>query len=436
MRIRNKAIVYIWLPSQGFVSSGVLLVEEEGGQPLSMKFQYDKDYFEHPEAISLDPVDLPLSNMGNIIDSPPEKRTFGVMFDCCPDNWGQKILSLTASEKGVEIRYFDFIVSGGFHRIGAMGFGPDRNQGPRWDYYPLQEDSDSQTVDIDLLARAFNQLESHGFHNVDRNIRKYLNTGSSVGGARPKALIVHKNKPHIAKFKSPDDIWDEPRVEYASMTLAAKAGLNVPSVSLLKTKKASIFLIERFDREDKDRKHVLSGMTMVGAKPGIMFINERHSYQDLCLVIDRFGHKNFIQKDKEELYRRLICNILLNNEDDHLRNFGFIWNKDGCRLSPLYDFTPSPSPARHLMLNLGKNKTEMSLSNALSQCEYFGLEREKALGIAESIVQVFNRWESNFADCQVTAKDLSTLRMVLDRNIRIDLEFDKDAKMILQAGWN
>jgi serine/threonine-protein kinase HipA len=434
MRIRNKAVVYIWLPSHGFVPNGVLLVEEEGGQPLNMKFQYDKEYLEHPEAISLDPVELPLSHMENIIDSPPEKRTFGVMFDCCPDNWGQKILSLTASEKRVEIRYFDFIVSGGFHRIGALGFGPDRIPGPRWDYYPLQEHIDIQSVDIDLLARAFNQLETHGFHNVDQNIRKYLNTGSSVGGARPKALIEYKNRPHIAKFKSPDDIWDEPTVEYASMTLAAKAGLDVPGVSLLKTQKANIFLIERFDRKNEDRKHILSGMTMVGAKPGIMFINERHSYQDLCLVIDRFGHKDFIQGDKEELYKRLLCSILLNNEDDHLRNFGFIWDKDGCRLSPFYDFTPSPSPARHLMLNLGKNKTEMSLSNALSQCEYFGLDRKKALNIAESIVNVFNRWESHFADCQVTTKDLSALRMVLDRNIRIDLEFDREAKKIIQTG--
>ena len=432
MRISNKTVVYVWLPSEGFVPAGVLLVEEEGGQPLHMRFQYEREYIEHPGAFSLDPVDLPLSHMENIIDSPPQKRTFGAMFDCCPDNWGQKILSLTASEKMVEVRYFDFIVSGGFHRIGALGFGPDRKQGPRWDFYPLQEDNDTLALDVDLLTRAFNQLETQGFHNVDRNIRKYLNTGSSVGGARPKALIEHENKPYIAKFKSPDDIWDEPAVEYASMSLAGKAGLNVPGVSLLKTQKGSIFLVERFDRDNEDRKHILSGMTMVGAKPGIMFINERHSYQDLCLAIDRFGHKDFIQRDKEELYKRLICNILHNNEDDHLRNFGFIWNKDGCRLSPFYDFTPSPSPARHLMLNLGKNQTEMSLSNALSRCEFFGLDREKALNIALSIVHVFNNWESHFANCGVSAKDLNALRMVLDRNIRIDLEFDKDAKKIMQ----
>jgi serine/threonine-protein kinase HipA len=86
-------------------------------------------------------------------------------------------------------------------------------------------------------------------------------------------------------------------------------------------------------------------------------------------------------KDAKELWRRMVFNILCNNNDDHLRNHGFLWDGKGWRLSPAYDIVPAPQVAleRDLAIGVGRKGRRATLRNALSDVASFGLSRKEAV---------------------------------------------------------
>ncbi len=118
------------------------------------------------------------------------------------------------------------------------------------------------------------------------------------------------------------------RAEYATMTLAGQVGINVPRVRLEKILGQDIYLIERFDRpshgESYQRLPFISGLTIIGAHESE---SSRQSYRRLAEQLRLFESDPV--KDAKELWRRMAFNILCNNNDDHLRNHGFLWDGKG-----------------------------------------------------------------------------------------------------------
>ncbi|MFO7596702.1 MAG: HipA domain-containing protein [Desulfocurvibacter africanus] len=438
MSTENGAYVFVWR-SGGFVPAGVLYMVEEGEEVLQCRFQYEPDYLRRKDAVPLDPMSLPLSVGDAIVDSPSGFRIFPSFLDQMPDAWGQRVLGAVAAEKNIPLTYFDLIVSGAKDRIGALAYG-DTPDGPRWDY-PLQPGfMEIAELDLETLLEAAERFQAQGFHDLPRICKEYLATGSSVGGARPKSLCMHRGRHAVAKFKAAGDDFNVCRVEYATMRLAAALGLRVPEVSLVSLDNGQsnrdIFIVERFDRSGNDRVHIISAATAIRASTGLVKLGT-YSYQDIVQALNVHGAPSHLQADRMELFRRMVFNMLVANEDDHLRNHSFLHDGTGWRLSPLYDVVPGFHGPRHLYLSAGTQGGLMSLSNALSKCEAFGLYRKQAKDIVGELVAGFvDSWERIFLEAGVPPADMSQLRRLFDCARLADRETDPEARELLPRQRN
>jgi serine/threonine-protein kinase HipA len=256
--------------------------------------------------------------------------------------------------------------------------------------------------------------------------------GSALGGARPKASIRdEQNVLWLAKFSSRTDGFDIPVIECASLQLARKTGLSVPPVRTEVIGERRIMLIRRFDRfwavpgktmpngaarfehgagdgRTECRSAFVSGLTLVGCDETE---SRTKSYADLAEAIRTYCHHSSIRDDNAELYKRMIYNIFVSNDDDHLRNHGFIWDDHvhGWRLSPLYDVLPRPSfsQERLLHLGIGTKGREATIDNALTSHERFDLSEKTALAIISQVWQVVREWRAYFDEFGVSPHEIN-----------------------------
>ena len=169
-------------------------------------------------------------------------------------------------------------------------------------------------------------------------------------------------------------------------------GLNVPE-SKIETfsKTGSTFLVKRFDREGTRRIHFASAMTLLGKTDGASG-SDGSSYLDIVSFIKSNGASP--KKDLLELWKRIVFNMLVSNTDDHLRNHGFIYKSNGWSLSPLYDVNPIPY-GNSLSLNVDMEDSTISLELALNVAEFFDMEEDIAVKIAEEMKNtVYENWRS------------------------------------------
>jgi serine/threonine-protein kinase HipA len=257
------------------------------------------------------------------------------------------------------------------------------------------------------LAEAAERVQE--VNQLDENLRTLLIAGSSLGGARPKAAADIAGQPWIAKFPARNDSIPECRVELATMRLASASGLDVPEVGFERLFGRDIYLIKRFDRRLRKEANAIervpfaSGLTLLGAHDSEV---SQYSYMDLAAALRVHGTE--VKADLKELYRRMLFNILVTNDDDHLRNHGFLWDGKGWRLSPLYDVVPKPQVGleRRLVLGVGPEGRLATIGNALASAAQFDLGEEDALAIAKALTnKVQAGWEQQFADAGLGTAD-------------------------------
>ncbi|MEZ5696224.1 MAG: HipA domain-containing protein [Sphingomonadaceae bacterium] len=186
-----------------------------------------------------------------------------------------------------------------------------------------------------------------------------------------------------------------------------ECGLDVPALDLKRVFERDIYLIERFDRiphgNRMERRHFASGLTMLGAHESEV---SRYSYADLAGALRQHGTQ--VRQDLHELFKRMVFNILVTNDDDHLRNHGFLHDGKGWRLSPLYDVVPKPQVGleRRLVLGVGPEGRNATLGNALAGAAVFDLGQEEAIAIiAELRTIVAARWEPLFDEAGLGGAD-------------------------------
>jgi serine/threonine-protein kinase HipA len=115
-----------------------------------------------------------------------------------------------------------------------------------------------------------------------------------------------------------------------------------------------------------------------------------------------------VRRDLHELFRRMVFNILVTNDDDHLRNHGFLFDGRGWRLSPLYDVVPTPQVGleRRLVLGVGPQGRAATLANALAGAAGFDLSPDQAEAMVATLRrQVAAGWEEQFTQAGVNAAD-------------------------------
>jgi serine/threonine-protein kinase HipA len=220
-----------------------------------------------------------------------------------------------------------------------------------------------------------------------------IDPGSSLGGARPKASVVD-DKGHlwIAKFPSSRDEKNMGAWEMALHELAKACGIHVSEARLQKfSGKHHTFLSKRFDRaNDQRRIHFASAMTLLGLQDGADYV-EGVGYLDLVGFIMQNCPE--AKEDLEQLWRRMVFNILVSNTDDHLRNHGFILTDTGWRLSPAYDMNPNEM-GNGLTLNISENSNELDISLALETAHLYQLKSDRAESILKEMQQEISHWRT------------------------------------------
>jgi serine/threonine-protein kinase HipA len=401
--------VYLYL-KQSPVPAGFLEIVGEGRE-IEARFRYGRRYLQRDDRIALDPIQLPLhdSDVDREYVTPEGFALFNGIRDASPDMWGRHFMDRAAG--GRPLTEFDYLVATGDTRVGALAFGPDLS-GPRR-IWPWSEGAEGEDFDLAEMLEAVRELDADDADDfLPPKHRRFLARGSSLGGARPKGTTVYHNKLWIAKFGRANDRYPMCRAEYLAMTLAAQIGLDVPPVRLEKVLGQDVYLIERFDRIKNNRRvqrvPFISGLTITGAHESE---SSRQSYRHLAEQLRLFGTTP--RQDARELWRRMIFNILINNNDDHLRNHGFLWDGKGWRLSPGYDIVPFPqvSLERDLAIGVGTNGRQATLRNALTEVASFGLARAEAATIAQAMQRkIKTTWEKLARKTGFTAGEIEKLR--------------------------
>ncbi len=365
----TEAFVWIWLPGTSVpVVAG--RIEKHG---RLHHFTYGRSYRERDDAIALSPFELPLQP-GSF--EPIGMNTIhSCLRDAAPDAWGRRVVGYKYPDLAAD--ELDYLLLSGSDRIGALDF-----QASATEYVPRESDHPT----LDDLLQAAELLEAN--RPLPPELDHALLQGTSVGGARPKALIDHDGKYFIAKFGSSTDVYPVVKAEYIAMRLAVLAGLTVTPVSLVSSLGKDVLMIERFDRvytaTGKVRRLMLSGLSLLE-------LNEMEaryaSYSDLAdRVRQRFTEP---QATLAELYKRLVFNVLVGNTDDHARNHSAFWDGRQPSLTPAYDICPqlrTGQEATQAMDIGGIAGNASTLTNALSVCGKFQLRESDARAMIEQLI--------------------------------------------------
>lgn len=393
--------VFLWRGGE-WVPAGLLHIdphEREG----SARFAYGRRYLARADRIAIDPVSLPLPEPGTDAEfvTAPGLALFGAIDDATPDRWGQYLMYKAMHDRLPNTA--DLVLASGEHRVGALAFGPTPDR-PRRIMPWGDEPPAGEYVSLAELAEAAERAQA--VDELDPGLRGLLDAATSLGGARPKAATDIGGAPWIAKFPRRHDTFPECRVELATMRLAADCGLDVPELGFECLYNRDIYLIRRFDRLAEDpvqRLPFVSGLTMVAAHESE---SPRFAYADLAAALRRFGTR--VRRDLHELFERMAFNVLVTNDDDHLRNHGFLHVDGGWNLSPLYDVVPKPQVGleRRLALGVGDKGRAATLANALSGARHFDLTEDEARArVLRLAGRVAAGWDEQFRAAGISAAD-------------------------------
>jgi serine/threonine-protein kinase HipA len=392
---KREILVYAhWQGLEKPTRMGVLTVTPGKGKEV-FSFEYSADWLKSDFTQMLDP-DLQL--YPGAFYPRDEKVNFGVFLDSCHDRWGRVLMqrreAATARMEGrtarelLESDYLLGVFDG--YRMGALRFKTD-NEGPF-----LNDNMNMASppwTSLRELEEATLKFEEDNLNDPEylKWIDMLIAPGSSLGGARPKASVIDpEGNLWIAKFPSRMDDKDVGAWEMVVNELAQKAGLNISRGIVQRfNNRYHTYLTKRFDRTDKAaRIHFASAMTLPGYTDGERSTGA--SYLELVEFIIRYGAQ--VNRDLEELWKRVVFSICVKNTDDHLRNHGFLLTDSGWLLSPAYDINPNEY-GKGLHLNISDKDNSLNLDLALEVAGYFRIEQDKANEIRKQIKKATASWK-------------------------------------------
>lgn len=383
---RDHAFVWVWRPGETEpVVAG--RIDQDRGRLL---FTYGRSYLERNPPFPIYLPELPLRR--GVQEPLPGLAVAGCIRDGAPDAWGRRVINRRVlgrkDSAGAELNDLTYMIESGSDRIGALDF-----QASATDYVPRAE----HNATLEELQEAADRIEKDLPLTPDLN--QALLHGSSIGGARPKALIQNGDRKYIAKFSSTSDVYSVVKAEFVAMRLASMAGLDVAPVRLVRSAGKDVLLVERFDRvpgkvgESRwQRRAMVSALTMFGLDE---MMARYASYQDLAEIIrQRFERP---ADTNRELFSRLVFNILCGNTDDHARNHAAFWDGESLALTPAYDICPqgrSGNEASQAMMISGNNNRS-TLASCYAAAQYFGLSEGEARDIGDMLRQnILDHWHT------------------------------------------
>lgn len=380
-------------------------------------FSFDKEWLAEYGDIFLSDD---LQNYTGIQYTRPERGIFACFSDALPDRWGRTLLNrreqiAAADEKRAAQRLTSFDYLMGIDDISRMGgfrfadtlAGKFINCEASFRVPPL--------ANVRELMHAAHEIEaSEGKHLLPSKkwLAQLLHPGTSLGGARPKASIIDEDGSlTVAKFPSRKDDYDVAQWEHFCHAMGRKAGLNVAETRTIDGDEYHILLSKRFDRTtDGKRRHFASALTLLGLTDGD---NEStgYGYTDIADFIIRHGSN--VERNLEELYRRVAFYIIVGNSDDHFRNHGFLLTRKGWELSPAYDINPTLSDFQSLLINRDTNKSNIDI--LLESAGDYMLSFEKAHEIIDNVRDAMKSWRNEARKQGLSQRDIDMFAPRFDK---------------------
>ena len=333
----------------------------------------------------------------------------GAVDDARPDRWGERVIQYL--DKPARLSIMEYLFYAGDDRFGALGVSTSATA-----YLPRASSPLPRLAQAQQLSEIVHKVSAK--EPVSSIERKMLAAGGSFGGAKPKALIDIAGEPWIIKFFNNEPI-DVPLVEHASMTLAKLAGIQVAETRVLPLVGEHALAVRRYDRSGAMRIHCVSAGTALRAET-VAGQEPQMGYPSLAQLLRRAGvaEGSLNLLDMQELFRRMVFNILIDNTDDHEKNHALMMvaptRQGKYRLAPAYDVLTTNSGQGYQEFIVGTGQRDSTLSNAMSQCELFGYTPAQAADEVVRVIKVVDGWRPHFAACGVADADLESLAERID----------------------
>lgn len=392
-------------------------------------FEYDKKF--KLEGLEISPIKLHTSKTKDAYTNPDHinlyKGIAGVFFDSLPDKHGMPFIDRYFEKQG--LKPFEVTL---LHKLAFIG---DRGMGAI-EYVPKEDDT-AVTSDIAINAKEAYEEMKQGIQSDDSSIESLMNIRQSVspiGGGRPKMLVqynydtkeirLNKKELHqgyiraIIKF---DEIYEGvgsiglTKLEYIFMFMAKEVGINTSEFQLINEGDAKHLLVKRFDRDDNDEK--IHMCTAAGLMHLDISILKATSYEYLFMLTRNVCKS---QENIEELFKRMILNILCLNFDDHAKNFAYLMDKNGkWSLSPAYDITYSKGLMKsHTTTVCGKD-SNITRNDVLKIAKAQGIKTTSAVKIIDSCIEVVKTFEQRAKELGLDIDTVESCKSDINNQIKL-----------------
>lgn len=330
-------------------------------------FEYDKDWLAN--GFSISPWELPLRT--GLIYSKEKSFSggFAAFEDSMPDGYGLYLLDRILRREGRSLRELSPLQRlslVGNAGMGALCYKPETNIE---NIAVTVDDFDEiQHKALDILSEKSDADASYLYYNSHNS-----------GGARPKAVYKSADgSDWLVKFRHIYDPSDIGKTEYQYMKTAQKCGINIPEIRLVNDR---YFSIKRFDIRDGRRIHTLTAAALLQSD----FRTQSIDYANLLALT---GYLTQDPAQVEQMFRRMVFNIVCINKDDHAKNFSFLCENGQWELAPAYDITYSPEGTRGEHATSVKYLGNPSLGDVISVGTGIHISRKRCLEIIEEIESV------------------------------------------------
>jgi len=369
------------------------LVYVRQGQRESSAFAYDDAWLTDTERFNVSAdLQLALGYQYHKASTKHDSVFHGAIADTAPDAWGRRVIARDHAKRRKDnprlpaLTELDYLLAvDDFSRVGAL-----RLRDPDGGWHRTVEEGRRSTPPLIELGRIFEASRAlECGQETAADLRYLQGKGTSLGGMRPKCTMVDEDGwLAIGKFPSVGDTRSVTRGEVLALKLAFQAGIAAASARIVQLDDVPVAVIRRFDRDGADgRIPYQSSASLLQASR-----EEDRSYTEIADVIRAYGHSP--RQDVQELWRRLVFNLLITNVDDHLQNHGFLHVERGLwRLAPAFDINPFPDKDRESKTWLSEQDGPITdVQMLLARAAYFALDKDQALAILAEVHAAVTNW--------------------------------------------
>lgn len=330
-------------------------------------FEYDKDWLAN--GFSISPWELPLRT--GLIYSKEKSFSggFAAFEDSMPDGYGLYLLDRMLRREGRSLRELSPL-----QRLSLVG-----NAGMGALCYKPETNIENIAVTVDDFDEIQHKALDILSEKSDADASYLYYSSHNSGGAKPKAVYKSADgSDWLVKFRHIYDPSDIGKTEYKYMNTAQKCGINIPEIRLVNDR---YFSIKRFDIRDGHRIHTLTAAALLQSD----FRTQSIDYANLLALT---GYLTQDPAQVEQMFRRMVFNIVCINKDDHAKNFSFLCKNGQWELAPAYDITYSPEGTRGEHATSVKYSGNPSLEDVISVGTGIHISRKRCLEIIKEIESV------------------------------------------------